>query len=93
MSSVVPQYFARRGTQAFVNAVGKRQGIGFLDDGSMVVITDAAEQIGKPIRCTVLRLHTTANGRMVFAERVREGSVVPLPAADGRPGPSRAGGP
>jgi uncharacterized protein YacL len=50
---------------------GKGQGIGFLDDGSMVVITDAAEHVGKPVRCTVLRLHTTANGRMVFADRAR----------------------
>ena len=50
---------------------GRGQGIGFLDDGSMVVITDAAEHVGKPLRCTVLRLHATANGRMVFAERVR----------------------
>lgn len=44
------------------------QGAGFLDDGSLVVVAGAAERIGQSVRCTVLRMHTTANGRMVFAE-------------------------
>ncbi len=47
---------------------GKGQGIGFLDDGSMVVVGGAAERIGQTIRCTVARLHTTSNGRMIFAD-------------------------
>ncbi len=51
---------------------GKGQGIGFLDDGSMVVVNDAAFSVGQKVRCTVLRLHTTANGRMIFAERLAE---------------------
>jgi uncharacterized protein YacL len=47
---------------------GKDQGVGFLDDGSMVVINGAAAQVGKTVKATVLRTHATANGRMVFAE-------------------------
>lgn len=50
---------------------GRGQGIGYLDDGSMVVVADAADQVGQTLRCTVLRLHTTGNGRMVFVERIR----------------------
>ncbi len=46
------------------------QGTGRLDDGSLVVVTDAGAQVGKEIRCTVLRLHASANGRMVFAKYV-----------------------
>lgn len=49
---------------------GRGQGVGFLDDGSMVVVSDAADRIGQSVRCTIMRLHTTANGRMVFADRV-----------------------
>ncbi|MBA2482105.1 MAG: TRAM domain-containing protein, partial [Planctomycetes bacterium] len=49
---------------------GKGQGIGFLDDGSMVVVNGAADHIGKSVRATVMRTHATSNGRMVFAERV-----------------------
>jgi uncharacterized protein YacL len=48
---------------------GRGQGIGFLDDGSMVVVSDAADQLGQTVQCTIMRLHTTANGRMVFADR------------------------
>jgi uncharacterized protein YacL len=47
----------------------KHQGVGFLDDGSMVIVNNAADAIGSTVRCTVLRLHNTANGRMVFADR------------------------
>lgn len=45
------------------------QGIGYLDDGSMVVISKAGPGIGETVQATILRLHATANGRMVFAER------------------------
>ena len=49
---------------------GKGQGVGFLEDGSMVVINGAADHLGETITCTVARMHTTSNGRMVFADRV-----------------------
>lgn len=44
------------------------QGIGYLDDGSMAVVTGGGDHVGERVPCTVLRLHQTANGRMVFAE-------------------------
>jgi uncharacterized protein YacL len=47
---------------------GRDQGIGFLDDGSMVVVNGAANQLGQRLTCTIMRLHHTSNGRMVFAE-------------------------
>ena len=49
---------------------GRNQGVGFLDDGSMVIVNGAAEAVGREIRCVVQRLHPTANGRMVFADKV-----------------------
>ena len=48
---------------------GRNQGVGHLDDGSLVVVNEAADLIGQQVRCTVLRLHATSNGRMVFAEK------------------------
>jgi len=47
---------------------GKRQGVGHLDDGSLVVVNEADDKVGTRVKCTVLRLHNTAQGRMVFAE-------------------------
>ena len=49
---------------------GKGQGIGFLDDGSMVVVSGADDRIGQKVTVTIVRLHTTSNGRMVFADLV-----------------------
>ncbi len=47
---------------------GRRQGVGYLEDGSLVVVSDAEDRIGSRVRCTVLRTHQTAQGRMIFAE-------------------------
>lgn len=46
----------------------KGQGVGYLADGSMVVVDDAARLIGDDVDCVVARIFPTASGRMVFAE-------------------------
>ena len=42
------------------------QGVGYLDDGTMVVIEAGREQVGKTIRITVTSVLQTSAGRMVF---------------------------
>ncbi len=65
----------RPGDEMLVTVVkpgeGRDQGIGFLDDGGMVVVNGGSKKIGSPVKVIVLRTHVTSNGRMVFAE-VRE---------------------
>ena len=43
------------------------QGVGYLDDGTMVVIEDGEVRIGKVILVTVTKVLQTAAGRMIFA--------------------------
>lgn len=43
-----------------------RQGVGYLDDGTMVVVNGGAEYIGKTIRVVVLSIKPTSSGRMIF---------------------------
>ena len=43
------------------------QGVGFLDDGTMVVIDGARKKVGKQVVCHVTSLVQTASGRMIFA--------------------------
>jgi uncharacterized protein YacL len=43
------------------------QAVGYLDDGTMVVVEKARERVGGVVRATVTSVLTTANGRMVFA--------------------------
>lgn len=43
-----------------------RQGVGYLDDGTMVVVNGAADFIGATIRAQVLSVKHTSSGRMIF---------------------------
>lgn len=43
------------------------QGVGYLDDGTMVVVEDGRRYVGGDVAVTVSSVLTTANGRMVFA--------------------------
>jgi len=62
----------------FVMKEGKEreQGIGYLDDGAMVVVDDGRRSIGKRVEATVTSIHQTSNGRMIFAKARPERSVV-----------------
>ena len=41
--------------------------MGYLDDGTMVVVEQARDRIGHEAQVRVTSVLTTANGRMVFA--------------------------
>ena len=47
------------------------QGIGYLDDGTMVVVDDARKLLGKTVDVVVTSLLQTTSGRMIFA-RLKE---------------------
>lgn len=61
--------------QIKVQRYGKeaRQGIGYLDDGTMVVINGGAEYIGETIKVQVLSVKHTSSGRMIFCNAMDEG--------------------
>jgi uncharacterized protein YacL len=50
------------------------QGVGYLDDGTMVVVEDGAAYIGSTVGVTVNKVLQTAAGRMIFARPVSNGS-------------------
>ncbi|MEX1046009.1 MAG: TRAM domain-containing protein [Actinomycetota bacterium] len=43
------------------------QGVGYLDDGTMVVVEDASELLGNDVKVRITNTLQTTNGRMVFA--------------------------
>ena len=43
------------------------QGVGYLDDGTMVVVEKADDQIGTQVEVRVTNVIQTTTGRMVFA--------------------------
>ncbi|MCX8022317.1 MAG: TRAM domain-containing protein [Syntrophorhabdaceae bacterium] len=44
------------------------QGIGYLDDGTMVVVDDAKRQLGRTVEAVVTSVLQTTSGRMIFAK-------------------------
>ncbi|WP_436890141.1 PIN/TRAM domain-containing protein [Mammaliicoccus sciuri] len=55
-----------------ITKIGKEddQGVGYLDDGTMVVIEKGREYIGKTIPVEVMSLLQTSSGRIIFAKKV-----------------------
>jgi len=44
------------------------QGVGYLDDGTMIVIEGGARSVGRTVPVTVTRMHQTVAGKMVFGQ-------------------------
>lgn len=55
------------------------QGVGYLEDGTMVVIDRAAQFLGKKVSAEVTRIHQTVAGKMLFADLVAAPKTVPSP--------------
>jgi len=48
------------------------QGVGYLDDGTMVVVENGREHIGTTIHCVVTGAYQTSAGRMIFVRPTEE---------------------
>ncbi len=46
----------------------KEQGVGYLDDGTMVVVDDGRRHIGKRVEAVVMSILQTSAGRMIFTK-------------------------
>jgi rRNA-processing protein FCF1 len=53
------------------------QGVGYLDDGTMIVVEGAARLTGRVVDVTVTRMHQTVAGKMVFGQVRDRESVKP----------------
>jgi uncharacterized protein YacL len=59
------------------------QGVGYLDDGTMVVVDHARKMIGRPVEIAVTSVLQTASGKMIFGKLEENGRAAP--AAYGEP--------
>jgi uncharacterized protein YacL len=53
----------------------KGQGVGYLPDGTMVVVNQASQMLGSQVEVQVLSLLQTGAGIIVFADLAREGAA------------------
>jgi len=56
------------------------QGVGYLDDGTMVVVDHARKMIGKAVEISVTSVLQTASGKMIFGKVDENGKTAELPA-------------
>jgi rRNA-processing protein FCF1 len=54
------------------------QGVGYMEDGTMIVIDGARKDIGKTIKVRITRTHQTIAGKMLFAAKVTEPAAAPV---------------
>ena len=71
----------------FVAKEGKEreQGIGYLDDGTMVVVEEGRRLVGKKVEVTVASVLQTSAGRMIFTKSRNGGGSAPRSAAGEAP--------
>ncbi len=70
VSSVKPVVFTGEQMDVFLLKEGKEEGqaVGYLEDGTMVVVTDGRRQVGHKAKVTVTSVLQTQAGRMIFAK-------------------------
>jgi len=69
-----PLMFAGEKLQITIQRYGKepRQGVGYLEDGAMVVVNGGGDFIGEKIDATVLSVKHTSSGRIIFCNAVEK---------------------
>ena len=79
--AVRPPVIADQRLEIMIRSEGnsRQQGVGYLDDGTPVIIEDARHLIGRNVEVVVTRLHQTQTGRLVFAQLVPQSEVVAHP--------------
>lgn len=68
-TAVRPPFMAGEEFTVHLSREGREheQGVGYLEDGTMVVVEDGREMLGSEVRVEVTNVIQTASGRMVFA--------------------------
>jgi uncharacterized protein YacL len=51
------------------------QAVGYIEDGSMVVVNEARAFIGQRVRAEIISVLPTAGGKMIFTRRVTDGAA------------------
>ncbi|NJN15847.1 MAG: TRAM domain-containing protein [Oscillochloris sp.] len=59
----------------------RQQGVGYLEDGTPVIVEDARSMIGQTVEVVVTRLHQTQSGRLIFATLAPNDRAADSPSA------------
>ncbi len=71
----------RRTVKIIQKGSGADQGVGYLNDGTMIVINGASKAIGKTVEVEISRTFQTVAGKMLFASIISNSTLPPQPTA------------
>jgi len=73
-NALKPIYLPGEKMRLYVAKEGKErdQGVGYLDDGTMVVVEEGRRLVGKRIECSVVSLLQTSSGRIIFVKPISD---------------------
>jgi len=54
----------------------KKQGIGYLNDGTMVVVENGVEKVGEEVDAVVIKVIQSSAGKIIFSEVVKNGNSI-----------------
>jgi uncharacterized protein YacL len=64
----------------------REQGVGYLEDGTMIVIEGGARYVGRAVPVSVTRMHQTVAGKMVFGQvKTAQQHAIPASAPEREP--------
>lgn len=89
------QYVPGEKARLKITATGSNpnQGVGYLSDGTMVVVDNAANKVGNEVEIEFLRVNQTASGTLMFAKLTgNNGSIVNASVAACEEAPNRRRG-
>ncbi|HEX4203809.1 MAG TPA: PIN domain-containing protein [Ktedonobacteraceae bacterium] len=64
------------------------QGVGYLDDGTMIVVENGRQFMGMTVEVTVTRVLQTVAGRMIFAHPKQNATIAPAPQSPAKQRPA-----
>jgi uncharacterized protein YacL len=75
----------RKSVKIIQKGSNPKQGVGYLEDGTMLVVDGGAKMVGKTAEVEITRVHQTVAGKMLFGELITR----PQPAAQQPPSIAR----
>ena len=54
----------------------KKQGVGYLNDGTMVIVEDGIDKMGQEVEVAVIKIIQSSAGKIVFGETFKNGGRI-----------------
>lgn len=69
----------RKNVKLLQKGSNAKQGVGYLEDGTMIVVDDGASHLNKIVEVEITRVHQTMAGKMLFANLIKQKPVAKKP--------------